>query len=83
MEVRKLYPQAVTPSVTCIDERPERFVLRYRSERKLCALLEGLLEGTGAYFQTRIHMEHVRCMHQGHEQCELKLRFEPLSEEQE
>jgi Haem-NO-binding len=82
MEVRKLYPRARTPSFTCVDERPDRFIVRYRSERKLCAFMEGLLEGTGVYFQTRIQVEHVRCMHQGHEYCELDLRFEPEQQRQ-
>jgi hypothetical protein len=82
MEVRKLYPQALTPTFTCIDERPGKFIVRYRSERKLCAFMEGLLEGTGVYFQTRIHIDHVRCMHRGHEHCELHLGFEPAQQGQ-
>jgi len=77
VEVRKLYPEAVTPRFTIL-EPPEvpRFTLRYESPRKLCHLAEGLVEGLGDDFGVSITSEQVRCVHHGDPACDLALTFE-------
>jgi hypothetical protein len=41
----------------------------YTSERGLCDLLEGLVEGTAAYYGERFEIDHPICMHRGDEAC--------------
>lgn len=75
VEVRKLYPEAVTPSFTYEDTGPDTLTMRYTSERKLCHLMEGLLAGTAEHFGTSIDARQATCMHEGADVCTFHLRF--------
>ncbi|ANM31108.1 hypothetical protein ABI59_18295 [Acidobacteria bacterium Mor1] len=76
VEVRKMYPGAVTPVFRYEDTGPDRLILEYRSNRKLCAFVEGLIEGAGDHYDTKIEYEHGPCMHHGSDHCSFSLRFE-------
>jgi hypothetical protein len=41
----------------------------YTSDRGLCELLQGLVEGTAAYYGERFDIDHPICMHRGDEAC--------------
>ena len=73
VEVRKLMPNALTPSFRYRREDETHMVLEYRSPRKLCAFLEGLLDGVAEHFKVEIRREHALCMHNGHDCCEFRL----------
>ena len=75
VEVRKLYPEAVTPSFHYEDRGDDGLTIHYSSPRKLCLLLEGLLDGVGQHFETKIHFSHDQCMHDGAEACVFGLKF--------
>ena len=47
----------------------------YRSQRKLCALAEGLIEGAAEQFGETVTIRHPQCMHRGDEHCRLELTF--------
>jgi hypothetical protein len=46
----------------------------YRSDRQLCSLARGILEGVGDYFDEPFDVEEPSCMHDGDEYCELVVR---------
>lgn len=75
VEVRKALRGAHPPEFRMEDTGPLTATLRYRSDRKLCAFAEGLLEGVSAYFGTPLALTHTRCMHDGAPHCEFQLRF--------
>jgi hypothetical protein len=75
VEVRKLFKNAVTPSFTYREAADGGLVIEYRSARKLCPLMEGLIQGTAEWFGQPIAARQDRCMHRGDECCEFHLGF--------
>ena len=75
VEVRKLYPEAHLPEFDYKDEADNRLTMIYTSPRKLCALAEGLIQGSAEHFSERYELEHRICMHAGNDHCELQLTF--------
>jgi len=75
VEVRKLWPDAVTPAFSYIDEGEDRLTIDYDSPRRLCATMSGLLEGVAQHFEVPIAQEETRCTSQGAETCRFELRF--------
>jgi hypothetical protein len=74
-EVRKLYPGADTPDFDFDTSSPDLLVMIYRSKRKLCALVEGFVEGAAGHFGETVGMQHPQCMHRGDEHCRLEFSF--------
>ena len=75
VEVKKLHPDSLLPTFEYEDPSDEALTMIYSSERKLCALAEGLIEGVSEVFDQPIHVDHPQCMHDGAESCRLELRF--------
>jgi hypothetical protein len=75
VEVNKLLPGAQTPRVLCQEHDDGSMTLTYESARKMCSLLEGLLDGLEAHAGARIERTHDVCMQNGAPRCELRLRF--------
>jgi hypothetical protein len=75
IEVRKLYRDAVTPSFIYRDPSPKRLIIEYRSNRKLCYLMEGLLDGVAEHYKTQIIQKQNTCLHKGADCCEFDLTF--------
>lgn len=74
-EVEKLYPGASTPVFDFDSKSDEVLVMGYRSQRKLCALALGFIEGAAHYYRETVSFEHPLCMHRGDEKCQFQLRF--------
>jgi len=75
VEVEKLYPDAQTPSLAYDDPAPDRLVIHYESSRKLCQLMEGLIDGVADYYGSPIEYAQKRCMLDGAPACEFELTF--------
>jgi hypothetical protein len=73
-EVRKLYPGADVPEFDFASSNGT-LVMGYRSQRKLCAFAEGLLEGTAEHFDEQIEIRQPQCMNRGDERCILEIDF--------
>lgn len=73
VEVRKLMPQAVTPTFLVDRTGPDTARLAYHSERRLCGFMEGLLVGAGRHFGSDVEFTKHSCMHQGAASCEYDL----------
>lgn len=77
VEVRKIYQHANPPEFTYEDPADDSLVMMYRSNRKLCAFMEGLLEATGDHFGVSINYEKTSCQLSGDERCSYNMTFGP------
>jgi predicted hydrocarbon binding protein len=75
VELKKLVPEAEPPKITFVDPAPNELILTYRSRRRLCPLMAGLLEGAAAYFGTPLEYRETKCTSQGADACEFHLTF--------
>lgn len=55
-------------------------VVRYGSDRELCDLAEGIVDGVGAYYGESYEVTHETCMNEGDPHCDLVVRRVPLEE---
>ncbi len=78
IEVRKLYPDAVTPTVLVEERAATGVQLTYRSERKLCPVVEGLVTGAARRFGLAANFSHPQCMNDGAAQCVFDIDFSPV-----
>lgn len=72
-EVRKLYPGADVPVFTYDTSSSEVLLMHYRSPRKLCALAEGFIEATAAYYAEELSLDQPECMNRGDDKCVLRV----------
>ena len=75
VETKKLYPDAQTPSFTYEDMGDRRLRMNYQSPRKLCWLVEGLIDGLADYYGDTIEYAQEQCMHDGAEKCSFDVHF--------
>ena len=74
-EVRKLHAEARPPDFWF--ETPDAgLVVHYRSERRLCSLAEGMMQGAATYFGETISCRHDACMHHGAAHCTMTCTFD-------
>ena len=78
VEVKKLMEGATPPNLYYegVDGDPDKLVIHYESERGLCALMEGLLDGVSEHFGVEVGYEQTACTHQGAERCTFALEFQ-------
>ena len=74
-EVHKLYPGAVCPHFRYQTAASDRLLLGYDSQRRLCALAEGLILGAAAHYGEAVEVDQPACMHRGDAACELAVRW--------
>ena len=68
-EVVKLYPDAQPPRFRFEDPAPAMLVMHYTSERRLCAMAEGMIEASAAHFGEPLALEHPECVRRGASHC--------------
>ena len=74
-DVVKLYPDARPPRFAFEDPAPEVLVLHYISERRLCAMAEGMIEASAAHFGEPLALRHTDCMRDGASRCTFVATF--------
>ncbi len=57
VEVRKLYPEAELPQISCEEAGDDRLKLLYKSSRPFGDLAEGLIQGCAEHYGDSIHIE--------------------------
>ncbi|MCW1384139.1 heme NO-binding domain-containing protein [Novosphingobium sp. KCTC 2891] len=72
-EVRKLYAGAACPHFHFHELDDGRLAMAYRSQRQLCHLAQGFVEGSGDHFAETVAVEHISCVHHGEPVCRLAL----------
>ena len=70
---------------TMLDARPPRFgyedlpdgrlLMHYHSERKLCAVMRGLVLGVGVYFDEELQVQETACASNGNPHCTMEITF--------
>ncbi len=78
-EVRKLYPGADVPDFDFDASESGRLRMTYRSQRRLCAFAEGLIEGAARHYGERVEIARPSCMHRGDAACVLDIAFFPAA----
>ena len=68
-EVRKVHDRANPPDFWFEARDPDGLVVHYRSERRLCALAEGMIAGASSYFGERAELTQTRCTRDGADHC--------------
>jgi len=74
VEVKKLFEEANPPTVIVEEINQNQCKLFYKSERKLCKLLEGLLEGVADHFGQKVSYSHQKCMQDDNDECILDVK---------
>jgi hypothetical protein len=79
-EVRKLYAGAQCPNFDFEEAADGTLLMGYRSERQLCALAQGFIEGAGDYYREAVEVDHRQCIQHGDPRCLLAIRaFAPAA----
>ncbi|HUR78737.1 MAG TPA: heme NO-binding domain-containing protein [Acidimicrobiales bacterium] len=68
-EVRKLFPGADVPEFAYDTSDPDVLLLSYVSNRGLCALAEGLIDGAAAHFGEKVTIVQRECTKHGDARC--------------
>lgn len=74
-EIKTIYEYIEVPRFSVEEISSAHFILTYKSRRKLCLFLEGLLDGIAFYYGQSIKHEQIKCMKSGADSCEFDLVF--------
>jgi hypothetical protein len=69
--VRATIPDAAPPRLHVTPLGRHDVVVTYTSERRLCRLAEGLVDGVADYYGENARIEHPQCMLRGDLACAL------------
>jgi hypothetical protein len=72
-EVLKIYPGSVVPIFDYDTSSQNVLVMGYRSNRRLCSLAEGFIEGAADYYEETVSVEQQKCMKRGDDKCLLRI----------
>ena len=73
--VRVAMPDARPPELKVTDLGENGLQIVYSSPRRICAMLRGLVEGTGRVYEEALHVEEPECMHRGDPACRVVVLF--------
>jgi predicted hydrocarbon binding protein len=64
------------PPIFEFEELPDgRLLMHYRSGRRLCDALRGLIAGVGIHFNEELQIKKTSCMNNGDPQCTMEVSF--------
>jgi hypothetical protein len=73
--IRETMPEARPPELAVTDLGEQGLEILYTSPRRICAMLRGLVEGTGRVYGETLEVEEPECMHDGAPACRVLIRF--------
>lgn len=73
--VRESMPEARPPELKVRDLGDDGLEIVYTSPRRICAMLRGLVEGTGRVYGEAVELAELECMHRGASACRFEIRF--------
>jgi predicted hydrocarbon binding protein len=76
--VRVAIPDALPPELEISEVGESSLSIVYRSPRRLCAMLSGLVEGTARHYGEPAQIEERSCMHRGDDSCTFEVLFARL-----
>jgi predicted hydrocarbon binding protein len=76
--VRVAIPDALPPELQVSEVGESAVSITYRSPRRLCAMLSGLVEGTARHYGEPAQIEERSCMQRGDDRCTFEVLFARL-----
>jgi hypothetical protein len=74
--VRRVMPQSLPPKLVVSELGDQGVSIVYRSPRRLCVLLRGLVEGTAQHYGETAEITERSCMLRGARTCTVEVRFQ-------
>lgn len=69
--------KGVTPPRLVVQRlSPDALTITYNSQRRMCALLKGIIKGAARYYREDISLLETRCMLKGDSECMVTVRME-------
>ena len=75
VEVKKIMPGSSPPQFLVVNSTDTETILEYQSQRELCQLANGLMQGLNDFFNYKIKIDHYECKHRGDMRCRFKLEY--------
>lgn len=66
-------PQRNPPQLSGTRESDRVLTVRYKSHRKMCPVVRGILRGLGEHFHESLTIQETQCMHQGASECVMRV----------
>lgn len=73
--VTRSVSKAMPPRFEYEDLPDGRLLMKYKSERRLCAVLRGLILGVGILFDQELQVQEISCMQKGNPECVMEVTF--------
>lgn len=71
--IQKNRPAMKHPQFNCMKVSDDELYMTYDSQRRMCSLAKGLIEGFAKYFGDEVKIEEETCMLKGASACKLKI----------
>lgn len=75
VQTTKAMPGATPPRFEYEEPDEKTLIMKYKSPRKLCMLLKGLIEGVLNYYREKATITETQCMNRGSSYCCFKITF--------
>ncbi len=62
-------PDRKPPLLYGVKESDEVMMVHYKSHRKLCPVVKGIIRGLGEHFGETLSIQHTQCIHRGADEC--------------
>lgn len=72
--IRTANPGALPPVLETARPAPDELHLVYSSQRRLCPMAKGLMQGIAAHYHERLEVDEPSCMHRGDPFCSFVVR---------
>jgi len=66
-------PKRQPPELSAARESDDLLVVKYRSHRKLCHVVRGILKGLGDQYGEQFEIDETQCMHDGADKCVMRV----------
>jgi len=67
--IHKHNPSRKPPSIKTNRISPNELIINYKSKRKMCPIVRGIVRGLGKHFDEVIKIKETQCMHNGFDEC--------------
>ena len=71
--VRRRNPEASPPQLVAIRKGPDEVLVKYTSQRKMCAVAKGIAQGVANHYGEPIQITESQCMNNGGLSCDIHI----------
>lgn len=73
--IQLIDPNTPKNEVGCERIAPDEVVVHYKSPRRMCDYVEGIIESMGEHFNEKLQCGHEKCMRKGGNECEIHVKL--------